>query len=78
MKVCMACMGGRRNSEKWSKQLTRKLPVQEKKQMQKFLEKLLMFMFFLAILIYKLLVWFVKGIIWVIAMLWFGLKSGRE
>ena len=46
--------------------------------MQKFLEKLLMFMFFLAILIYKLLVWFVKGIIWVIAMLWFGLKSGRE
>lgn len=74
----MACMGGRRNSEKWSKQLTRKLPVQEKKQMQKFLEKLLMFMFFLAILIYKLLVWFVKGIIWVIAMLWFGLKSGRE
>ena len=74
----MACMGGRRNSEKWSKQLTRKLPVQEKKQMQKFLEKLLMFMFFLAILIYKLLVWFVKGIIWVVAMLWFGLKSGRE
>ncbi|MDY2731952.1 MAG: hypothetical protein SOV49_06600 [Erysipelotrichaceae bacterium] len=46
--------------------------------MQKFLEKLLMFMFFLAILIYKLLVWFVKGIIWVIAMLWFGLKSGLE
>ncbi|MDD6956784.1 MAG: hypothetical protein PUI58_10210 [Solobacterium sp.] len=46
--------------------------------MQKFLEKLLMFMFFLAILIYKLLVWFVKGIIWVIAMLWFGLESGRE
>ena len=45
--------------------------------MQKFLEKLLIFMFYLAILIYKLLVWFVKGITWVVAMLWFGIKSDR-
>lgn len=54
-----------------------KLPIWEERQMQAFLEKLLMFTFYAFLLVFKLIGWLIKSVVWIVVML-FGIAMEKD